>query len=72
MHQVRRVLGPVSYTHLDVYKRQLLFAVPKDCEEYIEAKRLLKFLSYFLPVPADDVPRTSLLREFIGGGCYPG
>lgn len=50
----------------------LLFAVPKDCEEYIEAKRLLKFLSYFLPVPADDVPRTSLLREFIGGGCYPG
>ena len=31
-----------------------------------------EFLSYFLPVPADDVPRTSLLREFIGGGCYPG
>ena len=54
------------------YVEPLLFAVPKDCEEYIEAKRLLKFLSYFLPVPADDVPRTSLLREFIGGGCYPG
>ena len=35
-----------------------------------EAKRLLKFLSYFLPLPADDVPKTSLLREFVGGGCY--
>lgn len=57
---------------LKPYVEPLLFAVPKDCEEYIEAKRLLKFLSYFLPVPADDVPRTSLLREFIGGGCYPG
>ena len=48
----------------------LLFGVPKDCEEYIEAKRLLKFLNYFLPIPADDVPKTSLMREFIGGGCY--
>lgn len=48
----------------------LLFSVPKDCEEYIEAKRLLKFLNYFLPIPADDVPKTSLMREFIGGGCY--
>ena len=48
----------------------LLFGVPKDCEEYIEAKRLLKFLNYFLPIPADDVPKSSLMREFIGGGCY--
>ena len=52
------------------YVEPLLFGVPKDCEEYLEAKRLLKFLSYFLPIPADDVPRTSLVREFIGGGCY--
>lgn len=52
------------------YVEPLLFGVPKDCEEYLEAKRLLKFLSYFLPIPADDVPRTSLAREFIGGGCY--
>ena len=48
----------------------LLFGVPKNCEEYIEAKRLLKFLNYFLPLPADDVPKTSLMREFVGGGCY--
>lgn len=41
-----------------------------DSEEYVEAKRLLKFLDYFLPIPADDVPQTSLLREFVGGGIY--
>lgn len=55
---------------LKPYVEPLLFGVPKDCEEYVEAKRLLKFLSYFLPIPPDDVPRTSLMREFIGGGCY--
>lgn len=52
------------------YVEPLLFGVPRDCEEYVEAKRLLKFLSYSLPLPADDVPKTSLMREFIGGGCY--
>lgn len=55
---------------LKPYVEPLLFGVPRDCEEYLEAKRLLKFLNYFLPVPADDVPKTSLTREFIGGGCY--
>ncbi len=55
---------------LKPYVQPLLFGVPRDSEEYIEAKRLLKFLNYFLPIPADDVPKTSLLREFIGGGCY--
>lgn len=55
---------------LKPYIEPLLFGVPKDCPEYLEAKRLLKFLSYFLPLPADHVPSTSLIREFIGGGCY--
>lgn len=55
---------------LKPYIEPLLFGVPRDCPEYLEAKRLLKFLSYFLPLPADNVPTTSLLREFIGGGCY--
>ncbi len=55
---------------LKPYIQPLLFGVPRDSEEYIEAKRLLKFLNYFLPIPADDVPKTSLMREFIGGGCY--
>ena len=55
---------------LKPYVQPLLFGVPKDSEEYVEAKRLLKFLNYFLPIPADNVPKTSLMREFIGGGCY--
>ena len=55
---------------LKPYVQPLLFGVPRDSEEYIEAKRLLKFLNYFLPIPADNVPKTSLTREFIGGGCY--
>ena len=55
---------------LKPYVQPLLFGVPKDSEEYIEAKRLLKFLNYFLPIPADNIPKTSLMREFIGGGCY--
>ena len=55
---------------LKPYVQPLLFGVPRDSEEYIEAKRLLKFLNYFLPIPADDIPKTSLVREFIGGGCY--
>lgn len=55
---------------LKPYVEPLLFGVPKDSPEYLEAKRLLKFLNYFLPLPSDDVPKTSLLREFIGGGCY--
>ncbi len=55
---------------LKPYIEPLLFNVPRDSDAYIEAKRLLKFLNYFLPLPADDVPKTSLIREFIGGGCY--
>ena len=55
---------------LKPYVQPLLFGVPRDSEEYIEAKRLLKFLNYFLPIPADNIPKTSIMREFIGGGCY--
>ena len=55
---------------LKPYVEPLLFGVPKDSGEYLEAKRLLKFLNYFLPVPSDDVPKVSILREFIGGSCY--
>ena len=55
---------------LKTYVQPLLFGVPRGSEEYLEAKRLLKFLDYFLPIPADDVPKTSLLREFVGGEIY--
>lgn len=52
------------------YAEPLLFAVPRDCEEYYEAKRLLKFLDYFLGLEATNVPMNSILREFVGGGCF--
>lgn len=48
----------------------LLYSVPKDCEEYQEAKRLLKFLDYFLSASGEVIPPNSLLREFIGGSCF--
>ncbi len=52
------------------YAEPLLFNVPTDSEEYYEAKRLLKFLDYFLGMDISLVPQNSLLREFIGGGCF--
>ncbi len=52
------------------YAEPLLFSVPRDSAEYVEAKRLLKFLDYILTVPSEDVPANSLVREFIGGGCF--
>ena len=55
---------------LKQYAEPLLFAVPEDCPEYQEAKRLLKFLDYFLNIKSEDIPQTSLLREFIGGSCF--
>ena len=55
---------------LKQYAEPLLFAVPKDCPEYQEAIRLLKFLEYFLNIPSEAIPKTSLLREFIGGSCF--
>ena len=55
---------------LKVYAEPLLFAIDKEAKEYLEAKRLLKFLDYFLPLPADNVSQNSVLREFIGGSCF--
>ncbi|MGE5456382.1 MAG: nucleoside kinase [Ignavibacteriales bacterium] len=55
---------------LKVYAEPLLFCVPEDDETYPEAIRLINFLRNFLPIPSDDVPKESLLREFIGGGCF--
>lgn len=55
---------------LKQYAEPLLFAIEQDCPEYVEAKRLLKFLDYFLPVPSDNINNNSILREFIGGSCF--
>lgn len=55
---------------LKQYAEPLLFGIPEDAEEYAEAKRLLKFLSYFLGVGSEDIPKNSMIREFIGGSCF--
>lgn len=55
---------------LKTYAEPLLFQIPRDCAEYQEAKRLLKFLDYFLPLPTEGITQTSLMREFIGGSCF--
>ncbi len=58
---------------LAVIKRQaepLLEEVPENCPEYAEAYRLLKFLRYIRPIPEDQIPPTSLLREFLGGSSF--
>ena len=55
---------------LTVYAEPLLFGIAKDEPEYTEAKRLLKFFEYFVPVPSEAVPNNSILREFIGGSCF--
>ena len=47
-----------------------LFAIDRDEPEYLEAKRLLKFLSYFVGIGSENIPMNSLLREFVGGGCF--
>ena len=49
---------------------RLLFSVPRDSAEYVEAKRLLKFLDYFLGVGCENIPQNSILREFVGGSCF--
>lgn len=55
---------------LKQYAEPLLFGIPEDCPEYTEAKRLLKFLDYFLGVSSENVPKNSLLREFVGGSYF--
>lgn len=54
---------------LKLYAEPLLFNIPRDTEEYDEAKRLLKFLDYFLAVDSENIPKNSIIREFIGGSC---
>lgn len=55
---------------LKQYAEPILFGIDKDCKEYVEAKRLLKFLDYFVGINAEYIPQNSLLREFVGGGCF--
>lgn len=52
------------------YGEDILREVPNDCPEYAEAYRLRKFLSYFRPIGEEEIPPTSLLREFLGGSSF--
>ncbi|SHF64364.1 uridine kinase [Desulfofundulus australicus DSM 11792] len=55
---------------LKKYIEPLLAEIPPDCPEYSEARRLLDFLSYFIPLDDSAVPANSIIREFIGNSCY--
>ena len=55
---------------LKTYAEPLLYAVDPSDSCYEEAKRLINFLGFFLPIPADAIPKDSILREFVGGSIY--
>lgn len=55
---------------LKVYAEPLLYAINSSSKYYEEARRLIRFLKIFLPIPADAVPQDSILREFIGKSCF--
>ena len=60
----------VEFAVIRLHAEQVLATVPRNCPEYSEANRLLKFLSYFTPVSDREIPPTSLLREFVGGSSF--
>lgn len=55
---------------LKPYAEPLLFSVPVTSPAYNEAKRLLKFLDYFLAAGSENIPQNSIMREFVGGSCF--
>ena len=55
---------------LRMHAEPILMGVPRNCPEYAEAYRLLKFIKYFTPVQDKEIPPTSLLREFLGGSSF--
>ena len=61
------------FYELAVFKTQaetMLRAVPENIKEYSEAQRLLRFLDYIVPLPSDELPPTSVVREFLGGSSF--
>ena len=59
-----------EFAVLRTQAERILATVPRNCREYSEASRLLKFLHYFVPVSDKEIPMNSLMRGFIGGGNY--
>ena len=60
----------IEFAVLRNHAETILSSVPKNCPEYSEAHRLLKFIHYFTPVSDKEIPPTSLLREFVGGSSF--
>ena len=60
----------IEFAVLRTHAEIILAAVPKNCPEYAEAHRLLKFIHYFLPVSDKEIPPTSIMREFVGGSSF--
>lgn len=55
---------------LKQYAEPILFGIDRNCAEYVEAKRLLKFLDYFIGTPSEVIPPNSIIKEFTGGSCF--
>ena len=60
----------IEFAVLRTHAEIILASVPKNCPEYAEARRLLKFIHYFIPVSDKEIPPTSIMREFVGGSSF--
>ena len=60
----------IEFAVLRTHAEIILASVPKNCPEYAEAHRLLKFLRYFIPISDKEIPPTSIMREFVGGSSF--
>ncbi|MBQ8988441.1 MAG: nucleoside kinase [Prevotella sp.] len=60
----------IEFAVLRTHAELILSSVPKNCAEYAEAHRLLKFIHFFLPVSDKEIPPTSIMREFVGGSSF--
>ena len=60
----------IEFAVLRTHAELILSTVPKNCPEYSEAHRLLRFIHYFLPISDKEIPPTSIMREFVGGSSF--
>ena len=60
----------IEFAVLRPHAEIILSSVPKNCPEYTDARRLLKFIRYFIPVSDKEIPPTSIMREFVGGSSF--
>ena len=60
----------IEFAVLRTHAEIILASVPKNCPEYAEAHRLMKFIHFFLPVSDKEIPPTSIMREFVGGSAF--